>query len=105
MGEGTTGRVVQSGKPIIVPRVSREPAFLNRAARRPELTHQELSYICVPIILNRRAVGALGIDLKFKPERTFERTAKFLTLVASMIAQAIKIHRLIDEDKRQLVDE
>ncbi len=105
MGEGITGRVVQSGKPIVVPRVSREPAFLNRAARRPELTNQELSYICVPIVLNRRAIGALGIDLKFKPERTFDRTVKFLALVASMIAQAIKIHRLIDEDKRQLVDE
>ncbi|MBI3403552.1 MAG: sigma 54-interacting transcriptional regulator [Acidobacteria bacterium] len=105
MGEGITGRVVQSGKPIVVPRVSREPTFLHRAARRPELTHQELSFICVPIVLNRRAVGALGIDLKFKPERTFDRTVKFLALVASMIAQAIKIHRLIEEDKRRLVDE
>ena len=105
VGEGITGKVVQSGKPIVVPRVSREPAFLHRAARRPELTHQELSFICVPIVLNRRAIGALGIDLKFKPERTFDRSLKFLVLVASMIAQAIKIHRLIDEDKRKLVDE
>ena len=30
---------------------------------------------------------------------------KFLALVASMVAQAIKIHRLIEEDKRRLVDE
>ncbi len=105
VGEGITGTVVQSGKPIVVPRVSREPAFLHRAARRPELAHQELSFICVPIVLNRRAVGALAIDLKFKPERTFDRSLKFLVLVASMIGQAIKIHRLIDEDKRKLVDE
>src|SRR6266540_2063367 len=105
IGEGITGKVVQSGKPIVVPRVSREPAFLHRAARRPELAHQELSFICVPIVLNRRAIGALAIDLKFKPERTFDRSLKFLVLVASMIAQAIKIHRLIDEDKRKLVDE
>jgi Nif-specific regulatory protein len=105
IGEGITGRVVQSGKPIVVPRVSREPAFLHRAARRPELAHQELSFICVPIALNRRAVGALAIDLKFDPERTFNRSVKFLGVVSSMIAQAIKIHRLIDEDKRRLVDE
>src|SRR5580693_2377822 len=105
VGEGITGRVVQSGKPIIVPRVSREPAFLHRAARRPELSHQELSFICVPISLNRRPVGALAVDLKFKPERNFERNAKFLGVVASMIAQALKIHRLIEEDKRRLVDE
>ena len=105
VGEGITGRVVQSGKPIVVPRVSREPAFQHRAARRPELAHEELSFICVPIALNRRAVGALAIDLKFDPERTFNRSVKFLGVVASMIAQAIKIHRLIDEDKRRLVDE
>src|SRR5215470_18417579 len=27
MGEGITGRVVASSKPVVVPRVSREPAF------------------------------------------------------------------------------
>jgi Nif-specific regulatory protein len=105
LGEGITGRVVQSGKPVAVPRVSREPAFLHRAARRPELPHQELSFVCVPIVLSRRPVGALAVDLRFKPERNFERSTKFLGVVASMIAQAIKIHRLIDEDKRRLVDE
>ena len=105
VGEGNTGRVVQSGKSIVVPKVSREPAFLHRASRRPELAHQELSFICVPILINRRAVGALGIDLKFKPERTFDKSVKTLALVASMIGQALKIHRLIEEDKRRLVDE
>jgi Nif-specific regulatory protein len=104
-GEGITGKVVQSGKPIVVPRVSREPAFLNRAARRPELPHQELSFVCVPILLNRRSIGALAIDLRYKPDRDFERNTKFLGIVASMIAQAIKIQRLIEEDKRRLVDE
>src|SRR6266851_1328646 len=105
VGEGITGKVVESGKPIVVPRVSHEPAFLNRAAPRPELAHQELSFVCVPILLNRRPVGALAIDYKFKPDRNFERSTKFLGVVASMIAQAIKIHRLIEEDKRTLVDE
>src|SRR5207237_4167298 len=83
LGEGITGKVVQSNKPIVVPRVSREPAFLHRAARRPELSHQELSFVCVPIVLNRRPVGALAIDLRFKPERTFDRSVKFLALVAA----------------------
>jgi len=34
LGEGITGRVAESGKPIIVPRVSHEPMFLNRAGER-----------------------------------------------------------------------
>src|SRR5262245_20281180 len=105
VGEGITGRVVQSGKPVVVPRVSREPAFLHRASRRPELAHQELSFVCVPIVLNRRAAGALAIDLRYKPDRDFDRSTKFLGILASMIAQAIKVQRLIEEDKRRLVDE
>src|SRR5215204_7826644 len=31
VGEGITGKVVESGRPIVVPRVSKEPAFLNIA--------------------------------------------------------------------------
>jgi len=81
-GEGITGQVVESGKAIVVPRVSREPGMLHRAARRPELAHQELSFICVPILLNKRGVGALAIDLNFSPERTFNRSVKFLGIVS-----------------------
>ena len=34
LGEGIMGRVVETGKPIVVPQVSREPTFLNRAGER-----------------------------------------------------------------------
>src|SRR5438105_6850904 len=105
LGEGITGRVVETGKPIVVPRVSREPAMLNRAARRSDSDEQELSFVCVPVLLNRRAVGALGVDLRYKPERDFESSVKFMGVVASMLAQAVKIQRLVEEDKRRLVDE
>jgi Nif-specific regulatory protein len=105
LGEGITGRVVQSGKPIIVPQISREPLFLNRAAERKDLNHQELTFVCVPIVLNRKAVGALGIDLRFKKERNFDPTVKFLRVVASMIAQALKVHGLVEAERQRLLDE
>jgi Nif-specific regulatory protein len=105
LGEGIIGRVVESGKPIVVPRVSKEPAFLNRAAKRSELDREELTFICVPILLNRRAVGALGVDLKYKTDRNYDRSVQFYGIVASSIAQAVKIQRLIEDDKRQLVAE
>jgi Nif-specific regulatory protein len=105
IGEGIVGKVVESSRPIVVPQVSKEPAFLNRAAKRPELSKEELSFICVPILLNRRAVGAVGVDLKFNPDRDYERYVKFLGIVASSIAQAVKIQRLVEDDKKRLVDE
>jgi Nif-specific regulatory protein len=105
IGEGITGKVVQSGRPVVVPRVSREPQFLRRAAERPELARQELTFICVPIVLNRRPVGALGVDLHFKADRDYDRYAKFLGVVASMIAQAVKVQRLIEAERRRLLEE
>jgi Nif-specific regulatory protein len=105
LGEGIIGKVVESSKPIIVPRVSKEPAFLNRASKRPELPREELSFICVPILLNRRAVGAFGVDLKYKTDRDYDRSVQFYGIVASTIAQAVKVQKLVEEDKKKLVDE
>ena len=34
LGEGITGRVVETGEPMVVPRVSQEPLFLNRTRSR-----------------------------------------------------------------------
>jgi Nif-specific regulatory protein len=104
-GEGITGQVLQSGKPIVVPQVSREPAFLNRISARPELARGELTYISVPISLENHTVGALGIDLRFEPDRDYQRMVRFLGVAGSMIAHAVKVHRLIEADRQKLLAE
>src|SRR5260370_34410216 len=43
IGEGSIGRGAESGKPIDVPRVSKEPRFHNRAAKRPRLPREKHS--------------------------------------------------------------
>ena len=105
LGEGVTGRVVQSGKPVVVPRISKEPVFLNRAPRRGEGSRQELSYVCVPITLNRTAVGALAVDLRFQADRDYDNSVKFFGIVGAMIAQALNGQRMVDEERRRLLDE
>src|SRR5688500_12889210 len=105
VGQGITGQVVESGKPIVVPRVSREPSLLNRAAKRGDASRQELSFICVPIILHRQAMGALAVDLRFKAERYFDSSVKFFGIVSSMIAQALAVQRQVEDERRRLLDE
>jgi Nif-specific regulatory protein len=106
IGEGITGRVVQSAKPIVVPQVSREPLFLDRLAGRKKTSkRQELTFVCVPILVNRKALGALGVDIKYAPERDYERATGFLSIIAAMIAQAITVDQLIETDRRRLLDE
>ncbi len=105
LGEGVTGRVVESGRPVVVPQISREPMFLRRADKRPELARKELSFICVPIIVDRRTIGALGVDLPFNPGRDYDRSLTFFCVVASMISHAIKTTRLVDAERQGLVEE
>jgi len=105
VGEGITGQVAQSGKPIVVPRISKEPEFLNRMPRRADVARNELSFICVPIVVQRATVGTLAVDLKFKAERDYESSVKFFGIVSSMIAQALNVQRLVEEERRRLVDE
>jgi Nif-specific regulatory protein len=105
LGEGITGQVVESNRPVVVPRVSQEPALLNRAARRRDASRQELSFICVPIMLNRAAAGALAVDLRYRPDRDFDSSVKFFGIVASMISQAVNVQRQVEDKRRRLLDE
>ena len=105
LGEGITGKVVESGKPIVVPRISKEPTFLNIAPRRHDHQKQELTFICVPIMLNRQAVGALAVDLRFKAERDYDSSVKFFGIASSMIGQALNVQRMVEEERRRLLDE
>ena len=104
LGEGITGQVVESGKPVVVPQASREPAFLNRAGRK-DLSRREITFVCVPIVSHHKAVGALSIDLPFKKDRDYDGDLSFLGVVASMILQAIKVSHLVDAERQRLLDE
>ncbi|HZM88585.1 MAG TPA: sigma 54-interacting transcriptional regulator [Blastocatellia bacterium] len=105
LGEGITGTVVESGKPVVVPQASNEPLFLGRAASTRKLSRQEITFICVPITLNRKSVGALAGVLRYKKDRDYDRAVKFLRVVASMIAQGLKVHQMVELEKQRLLDE
>ena len=45
------------------------------------------------------------VDLRFEQDRDYDRTQKFLGVVASMISQAVKVQRLIDGERKKLLDE
>jgi Nif-specific regulatory protein len=101
--EGITGRVVSSGKPIIVPQISKEPMFLNRT--RQNAPGQEDSFICVPIKDRRKTIGALSITCMYKPTRNYDDSVKFLIIIASMISQSLRLAQMVQQEKAQLVDE
>jgi Nif-specific regulatory protein len=105
LGEGIIGRVVQSGRPIVVPQVSREPLFLDRSGVFRRSGRSEMSYVCVPIRAEHRTVGALGVALPFQKDRSYDQEAKFFGILGSMVGQAVRVHQLMEADRKRLLEE
>jgi len=104
IGEGIIGKVVATGEPIVVPNVGKEPLFLNRTKSR-DLPKDNIAFICVPIKLENRTVGALSVDRLFQEETFFDQDARFLSIISSMIAQAVRIRELIKHEQESLTSE
>jgi Nif-specific regulatory protein len=85
-GEGIVGQVIQTGRPMVVPRVSEEPRFLNRTQARSEQSKGEISYICVPIKMENSVIGALSADRLFSDDVTLDEDFRLMSIIASMIA-------------------
>ncbi|HXW08493.1 MAG TPA: sigma 54-interacting transcriptional regulator [Vicinamibacterales bacterium] len=97
--ETMTARVVDTGRAVVVPQVSREPALAHMAGRG------EQTFIAVPIVEGRRPAGALEIFLRFKKDRDYQRSLEFYRLVASMLSHAIKAARLVEAERHRLAEE
>jgi Nif-specific regulatory protein len=94
LGEGLVGRVFESGQAIIVPDLSKETRFLNRAKNRTRADMAGLSYYCVPIRSGGSVIGTLSADRRIQPELLDMQTARdrvFLEKVASIIADSAKL--------------
>ena len=105
LGEGVTGRVIQTGKPAVVPRISEEPAFLDRTGARTMPDAGELSFVCVPIKLGREVVGALSADRPASSAAVLQYDARILSIIASLIAQAVRLRQSAQEESERLLEE
>ena len=104
IGEGITGQVMQTGKSMIVPKISEEPLFLGRFGRR-DVTSGEISFICVPISIGKEIIGAISVDLIFDEEEPLEEDMRVLSIVASMIANDVRVRREVAVRAQELEDE
>ena len=104
-GSGVTERVIDSAKAVVVPRVSQEPNLAPPTTERSRGDQRELSFVAVPIMLGRRPTGTIEVVLPFKSDRDYQRSLEFYRVVASMIAQAVKVGRMVEADRHKLTEE
>jgi nitrogen-specific signal transduction histidine kinase len=99
LGEGIYGRVVMTGEPMAVPNIGDEPIVLHAAegaAPLGVLPARPVAFLCVPVRMEGKTVGVLSVDRGPVDERTLEDDLHFLTILASIFAQALKIQDMVD---------
>jgi len=105
LGEGITGRVIETGKALVVPKISEEPLFLNRTATRKAVHDKELSFMCVPVKKGSQVVGALSVDRPFEESYSLKDGKRLLSIIATMIAQRVINLETIWFEKERLREE
>ena len=106
-GEGINGRVLASGKAVVLPQASQEPLFLDRTGVLKEHKRKkgDLSFFCVPVFLDQKTAGTLCLTVPYDQHRDFDRDTKLLQIAASMVGLAMKVARLVAADRQRLVEE
>ena len=126
IGEGVTGRVLQTCRPAVIADVATHPDFLNRTGARrlgngsaggeqtenasspdssPEAHHSKLAFLCIPIRDGDECVGVISVDKPFESDERLQADARLLKIVAGSIAQALRVHHLVQLEKDQWLAE
>jgi Nif-specific regulatory protein len=105
LGEGVTGRVIQTGTPAVVPKISDEPQFLNKTGARADVEKADISFICVPIKALDGTIGSLSADRLFDDSIDLNEDLRLLTIIASMISRAMQLRQEANAEKSKLMDE
>jgi Nif-specific regulatory protein len=105
IGEGITGKVAENAESAVVPQIGKEPLFLNRTRSRDDVKKSDISFICVPIKMGSTIYGTLSVDQLFSEDIAFDEDVRLLSIVASMIAQGLKIQQMVRDEKTQLLSE
>jgi len=107
LGEGITGRILQTGVPAVVPDISKEPLFLNRTGSRKLEEGEAVAFIGVPIKVGRESIGVLSVDREgcLSKRCAFERDVRFLSMVSNLIGQTVLLHHSVAIERQQLMQE
>ncbi len=100
-GEGITGKVAQTGRPMAIADLGKETHFLDRTGARKSLNRRELAFLCVPIFYQGRCVGVLSADKLARQVEDIEQEVAILAAVAELLGKVVHF-RAVEEENRRL---
>ncbi|WGS25911.1 nif-specific transcriptional activator NifA [Bradyrhizobium sp. ISRA464] len=101
-------QIMATDRPLVAQNVAAEPAFT--AADLEVLgasDNQPVSFIGVPIRIDAKVVGTLTIDriLDDRSDVLLDYDVRLLTMIANLVGQTVKLHRLFACDRERLMTE
>jgi Nif-specific regulatory protein len=104
-GEGITGRVVEAGKPFVVPRLRDHPGSVADTMSAGDGANLNTSFFCVPIMHGKKALGTISAERVYMNRRLLKQDVELLATIASMIAPAAELYLQENIDKVRLENE
>lgn len=106
LGEGIIGQVAKHGSPIVIPNIGDEPLFLNKTGARQMIRKENVAFLCVPIKFKNEILGVLSVDRLFSAKGiSFEEDLRLLKIIASLVAQSVKLHREVEREREAFLEE
>ncbi len=103
-GDAITRRVLDSGRPVVVPRISREPLLAGRGTSR-FTGAREASFLSVPVLIGAKAEGVIGVVLPFRADAALAQTCDMLVVAGTLVGQAVRVERLVQSERQRLQQE
>jgi Nif-specific regulatory protein len=100
-------RLVATAMPVIVEDVTRDALFATAAETITQALGEKVSFVAVAIKSDARVVGTLSINRTWEEFITynFDADLRFLTMIANLIGQTVKLHRMLSADRQRLLNE
>ncbi|MBD8893308.1 nif-specific transcriptional activator NifA [Roseibium litorale] len=100
-------QLVATQTPVVVQNIASDPLFAEVSERITAGLSGRVSFLGVPIKAGDKVVGTLSIDRVRDGTMTFriDEDLRFLKMVANLIGQSVRLHRILSADRQRLLDE
>jgi Nif-specific regulatory protein len=99
-GEGIVGIIMSRAEPLVVQRISDEPRFVGKLG----VYDTALPFIGVPVNIGEDdPVGVIAAQPSTDDQ--LEEQVRFMEMVANLIGQAVRLSRIVEDERRALRDE
>jgi Nif-specific regulatory protein len=101
-GEGVIGHVFVTGMPVVLPDVANAPEFIDRTGAFNAPDERMLAFMVVPLKADNVVVGVLAAQRVVEAGARLTDDQRFLTMVATLLAQAVSLHAAVRDGHQRL---